>query len=419
MPGSVSDVTSASLKKRSQESALSAKRKESPFVPLAESSKGPLIVKIRGKWVNLEAWKKVHPGGMESIERFRGEDATDAFESLHSKEAINMLEKMKDISSSLSEDVKDSATSPTKPTLAFREFRNQLLKEGWFERDWKIDFFFVGLIFAMAALGTFLSYSYPLIATILIGVAMQQSGWSGHDYVHGRGKTSKVLGIGLGGLINAFSSRWWSEKHNKHHVHTNQFGVDDDIQNDPILHLWVPTKEKDVPFRAYQHLYYHIVYSFLFVSWRIQSFQTAWRQRDFLELSLMAINYFWLLCLPVYVSIPSVILGGWLVAEIVTATHQSEEIIEGMSFHFVEDQFRTTRDVTSNSVIMNYLWGGMQYQLEHHLFPTMPKYRYPALIPKLKDFAKKNGLDYRTAGVFEMLWMNYETMRKFAVTKST
>ena len=49
---------------------------------------------------------------------------------------------------------------------------------------------------------------------------------------------------------------------------------------------------------------------------------------------------------------------------------------------FVHAQFRSTRDAVCSNPFSEWLWGGMQYQLEHHLFPTMPRYRYPALVPR-------------------------------------
>lgn len=377
----------------------------------------PLLVKIGDKWVNLDVWKRVHPGGGASLERFQGEDATEAFASLHSKEAFNMLEKMKNVESSVPASVVKGVTPPTPATIAFREFQAQLIKDGWFERTWAWDIFYVLSITVMSIIGTYISYSHPYIATILIGVAMQQAGWIGHDYVHGRGKFATVFGCAIGCLFNGFSGRWWSDKHNKHHVHTNQVGIDDDIQNDPILHLYIPEADKDHPLRPYQHMYYHLVYAGLYVSWRIQSIQWNMAHTNKIEVALISLNYIWLLCLPVKVAVMSIILAGWLVAEVVTATHQSEDMIDGPSFSFVDDQFNTTRDVEIDNFFVNWLWGGMQFQLEHHLFPTMPKYRYAALRPILKEFAKKAGVQYRTANLKEILIMNYETMRKFADTK--
>lgn len=268
----------------------------------------PLLIKIGDKWINIETWKKSHPGGALCLERFRGQDATEAFESLHSKEAFSMVEKMRNVEHTVTPKMLKELQKPNKSSLAFREFRLKLEKEGWYERNWFFDTFYVGMIVLLSIVGSIISYQHPYIAIVLIGVAMQQAGWVAHDYVHGRGTISKVLGICVGAFCNGFSSRWWSEKHNKHHVHTNQFGIDDDIQNDPILHLWVPEPEKDHSLRAYQHIYYHIVYSFLYVSWRIQSIQYSWSTMNLLEIFMISINYLWLLCLPVQVSIGSIIL---------------------------------------------------------------------------------------------------------------
>jgi len=304
--------------------------------------------------------------------------------------------------------------APNQATLVFRKFRAELVAQGWFVRSWAWDFFYVFSVFFCCGVGTMLSTTYPTIAIGFIGLGMLQAGWIAHDYVHGRGTLSFIFGRALGGLVNGFSPTWWSDKHNTHHVHTNQMGIDEDIANDPILHLWIPHESQDFFLRRFQHFYYHIVYAFLYVSWRIQSFQWSWARGYKLELALLAVNYAWLLSLPLKVSICSVLLGGWLVAEIVTATHQSEEILSTASYTFVDDQFRTTRDVYSDSVLFNYLWGGMQHQLEHHLFPTMPKYRYASLVPLVRKFAAENGLEYRASSAAEIFMLNYQTMKKYA-----
>ena len=57
----------------------------------------------------------------------------------------------------------------------------------------------------------------------------------------------------------------------------------------------------------------------------------------------------------------------------------------------------------------------MQYQLEHHLFPTMPRYNYPAMRPRIHQFAKENGMQYHVSGVLEIVKMNYDVMKKNAL----
>lgn len=62
---------------------------------------------------------------------------------------------------------------------------------------------------------------------------------------------------------------------------------------------------------------------------------------------------------------------------------------------YVESQFRSTRDFVCSNPGLEYLAGGMNYQLEHHLFPTMPRYMYPKLVPVIKKFAAENNLPYK------------------------
>src|ERR1700733_5150711 len=102
-------------------------------------------------------------------------------------------------------------------------------------------------------------------------------------------------------------------------------GVDDDIANEPVFYLFYPDPANDTPLRKYQHLYMVPAYSFLYVSWRIQSLQYAYKHANMKEMALICANYAWLAMLPPIVAIGSVLLGGLLVAIVVTASHQSEE----------------------------------------------------------------------------------------------
>jgi len=63
-----------------------------------------------------------------------------------------------------------------------------------------------------------------------------------------------------------------------------------------------------------------------------------------------------------------------------------------------------------------WLWGGMQYQLEHHLFPAMPRSKYPKLRSILKKFAEDTKVPggYRESGEFEILKMNWNLYRDVA-----
>merc|ERR1712146_7277 len=86
-------------------------------------------------------------------------------------------------------------------------------------------------------------------------------------------------------------TEWWSHKHNTHHAFPNRLEMDADIHMEPILHLWFPSRDKDVWWRRFQHHYYVVVYSLLYVSWRMQSIQFLLGSKDKLESALVALGY--------------------------------------------------------------------------------------------------------------------------------
>ena len=367
------------------------------------------VINIDGKSYDCTSWRHSHPGGAELIDKFNNADATDVFYAFHSKKALDQLQRMR------------SAPAPPKSqeeiTIKFQQFRKQMVEEGYFDRIWWKDFCYnLAPMFACAILGTYLARSNPIIATLLLGVAWQQAGWLGHDYHHGRGDASQLLGYALGGCVNGFSSRWWNHKHNTHHAFPNRKEVDSDIHNEPILHLWFPDQSKDVWFRKYQHYYYQFVYAFLYVAWRMQSIQFALSSKNWVERGLIALNYAFLLSLPWKVALGSVLLGGWLVAIVVTANHQTEDILENDApYNFVRDQLNTTRGVHCSDPITEFLFGGMQYQVEHHLFPFMPRYNFPAVRVRVNKFCEENGLQHHISGVADIMKMNYDVIKQRAL----
>ena len=224
-------------------------------------------------------------------------------------------------------------------------------------------------------------------------------------------------------------------KHNTHHVFTNYIGVDADIENDPVFHLFHPEEKDDTLFRKMQHWYFVPVASLLYFSWRTQSMMNALQTRQYKELTFFVFNYIWLYNLGWAVALGSIYFGGMLVALIVTATHQSEEMVDvgagptadGAAsesspsvpehYSFCEGQFATTRDAITSDFFTEWVWGGMQYQLEHHLFPTMPKYYYSRVAPMVKAWAAENGMDYRADTQCQIWARNFQTLKHFAGDK--
>jgi fatty acid desaturase len=251
---------------------------------------------------------------------------------------------------------------------------------------------------------------------------MTNAGWLGHDYVHGVDDFSIKM-RNFAAVAAGLDPIWWSDKHNKHHALTNEMGVDEDIATDPFLYQWPPAPENDSPLRKIQHLIFYIPFSFLFALWRVDSLKVVIdaieqkRPNAKSELYSLLIHYAVLLTLfPVHVWVPAVFMSGLVSALIVTPTHQSEELFEDHPSDWVTAQFRSTRNAVMTNPFSEWLWGGMQYQLEHHLFPSMPRAKYPLLRERMMEFAAANNIPggYRESGEWEILKMNWELYKRVA-----
>jgi len=368
------------------------------------------VVAIDGEWYDFAKFAKVHPGGKKILEHFDGEDGTDAFFALHSDKAVKQLKNMKPIES------KRPIPEPTKIDKSFRQFRDKLKADGWWDREPLMEALLLIPILAAIVWGTVYSYTYPVCSMLAIGVAMTQAGWLGHDLTHARNSSyTKAIEKVISGTINGFDAMWWSRKHNTHHVFTNHIGIDPDIDMMPILFLMAPTKAMDTHLRKYQEYYAVPAYASLFLLWRWQSFWYAWDMNDKKSLMYMLPGYIWLMCLPMLVSFGSIVIGGFFAGMVVVQSHENEEMTDAEHKKtFIVAQFDGTADIECSDPVTEYMFGGMQYQLTHHLFPSLPRYKYARLQPIVIQWAKDNGLVYKKDGVIATCRKHFAMLRRNA-----
>jgi fatty acid desaturase len=369
------------------------------------------VIRIDDDSVDLTQWRHKHPGGAQLLDLFHGKDATDAFYALHSKEAISQFKRMP------KKAVSDQEIPRDKISRDFYAWRQQLEREGWFDRPWVGEMIrYVIPTALLLVVGWMISASHPLLAMVLLGLGMQQAGWLGHDWSHGRDTIPMIFGRFVAATSNGFSNSWWSNKHNTHHVFPNRVGIDSDVHNEPVLHLWKPSAENDVWYRRFQPLFFLGAYGFLYASWKMQSIQFVLAKPIWSERVPILVHYVLLLSMPWYVALGSIMLAGLFVAVVVTVNHQVEPMMETESeYSFVVDQYTTTRGVVCPDGFSEFFFGGMQYQLEHHLFPTMPRARYPALRPLVTKWALEHGLEHKLSGIAEIMRLNYDLICRAAV----
>ena len=360
-------------------------------------------IKISGQWYDCSRWAAAHPGGARFLHAVDGKDVTNLFYALHSfgangsTRAVELLQRLPTCNAPEAEKMESEEHENEKVCAPFDALRRKLADEGWFERSPREEAIALGGVAALCICGTLIARvgsASPLaqiLATLFIGLGMQQAGWLGHDYIHGRGWWCNMMRP-FAGVINGHSTEWWTQKHSMHHSFTNDETLDEDIMIEPVYYLRTPmeSEREDSPLRRFQHLYGFPLYALTFALWRVDSVKCIVKRKDAREAIAVLANYLWLATLPPAVSIGAVLFAGFFVGSIVTATHQSEEITTGKHLEFVEAQFKSTRDAESENAFIEWLWGGMQYQLEHHLFPSMPRYRYRELRPLLQQWAAEN-----------------------------
>lgn len=377
------------------------------------------VVRFDDKWIDLTSWRKAHPAGAHWIDAFKDLDATEPMYAFHSDKAIQMLQRLP---KAKDKDLPVDGPIPTTPLqAAFRKFRGELIEDGWFKRRYSREAWHIASWAGVLALGLGLvrrGSGLPLWARALgvfpLAIANTYAGWVAHDYVHGVDRMSNSLRH-FGAYAAGLGTTMWSDKHNMHHAKTNEVGVDEDLPGGPVLFVWPPSPENEKPWRKFQHLYLPFAYSLLFVVWRIDSVKVAWKRKLSPELLGLAVHYAWVAALiPIPAFLSAVLLSGLISATIVTVSHQNEVLQLEHNDDWVLNQFQSTRDCITATPFSEWLWGGMQYQLPHHLFPTMPRYKYRALVPLIQKFANANGIEYRTSEEFPLLRDNYGLYRNVA-----
>jgi len=248
-----------------------------------------------------------------------------------------------------------------------------------------------------------------------------------HDANHGSYSASERINNLLGLSLNALggNSFIWKFKHNViHHTYPNVDGVDDDIAKSPFIRMC--STQPWMPAHRVQHIYTPVLYAISSILWVLfQDFEKYFRRKiNQTALAEMKPNdhlIFWLskvLYIFFYVVIPVIMIGWtkWLLFFLslhiglgftLAIVFQLAHVVEETTFEFapldettrIENewaihQVKTTSNFSPNSLVISWLVGGLNYQVEHHLFPRVSHVHYPALSKIVKEQCKEFDLPY-------------------------
>lgn len=220
----------------------------------------------------------------------------------------------------------------------------------------------------------------------------------------------------LSQVVMGYCTNWWRHKHNVlHHNFVNYVGVDMDIGTDPILYF---VKNRGQTWnRRFQHIYYLIIFSLLHISWRIQSIMSVIREPTFARVMAQIFNLYLLSYFGIFNVIVGSMITGFIMGFVVTLNHSAETVhYDNNNYSFLIRTLQSTTNVIGLSPILSYLFGGMQYQVEHHLFPTFPRYNYSKIRFHFKKFCKLHNLPYKEDTLYNLAGKLYQHFKQCSIS---
>jgi len=226
---------------------------------------------------------------------------------------------------------------------------------------------------------------------------------SGHRALAGNMKIDRLIQVFLFTLGLSASSSFWNNQHNKHHAATQEMEHDIDLNTLPLIAFNDRTAKQGNKFlMRIQCLTFVPAQLLLFYLWKFTHTRHMFRTRNYLELVSALSNH--LIDLYIHRSLGllgylTVLAVGWsfgglYLASIFSLNHTHKPVAEKFA---QRDWVRRAALHTTNlhpTWFNTWFVGYLNFQVEHHLFPTMPHPRLPYIAPKVKALLQKHNVDY-------------------------
>lgn len=236
---------------------------------------------------------------------------------------------------------------------------------------------------------------------------------AGHHQIFGSAKRDAIIGY-ISTFLVGGSLKYWVSKHNEHHAHPNHEDMDPDIEI-PILAFSPNQALQKKGLQRFivkrQHWFFFFVLCLSGYSLRQQSVKYCLRQplrKVWLDLTLIVAHYVVLIAilvtfLPLWVAILFFFLHeltwGLYMGMVFAPNHKGMLIIgKDEKIDFLREQVLTSRNLISHP-FTDFVYGGLNYQVEHHLFPNMPSNNLRKANVLVKQFCKEKSIPYHETSI--------------------
>ena len=267
---------------------------------------------------------------------------------------------------------------------------------------------------------------YQLILAALLGVVLAQFGFLGHEAAHQQvfdsPKWNQWVGRILAGLCTGLSYGWWMDKHNRHHANPNKEGEDPDVASRVLVFTpeasdrrtgWAASLAKRqgfyfLPLLFFEGLSLHVA-SIRALTTR-PALKQRWPELAFLTVRHVGYVVFLFVVLPpgmavgffaVQVGVFGFLLGGAFAPNHIgmpTVPHNAD-------IDFLRRQVLMSRNVRGG-ILVHFFMGGLEYQVEHHLFPRAARPNLPQLRGIVRHYCERYDVTYTETS----LWQAFKTL---------
>lgn len=262
---------------------------------------------------------------------------------------------------------------------------------------------------------------WQLFTAAVLAIVFTQIAFLGHDAAHRQifvsGRWNDWISLILGDLLVGMSYGWWQHKHTRHHANPNKMGSDPDIELPVIAVTPESAAREHSPLiswlRAHQGLAFFPILLLEGLSLHASSVRRVFtrgrlerRSVEIVFLSVRMIGYLVLVFLVLSPGIAFVFLAvqlglfGFYMGVAFAPNHKGMPVVpSGVTLDFLRRQVMMSRDV-SGSRFVDVLLGGLNYQVEHHLFPSMPRPHLRRAAPVVEAYCRELGVPYTRIGLF-------------------
>ncbi len=277
-----------------------------------------------------------------------------------------------------------------------------------------------GLAAVVASLSVFARYHHPaalILNGMFLGILSVEIGFLTHDAAHRalfeRRWMNELTGLVVTDVLNGVSFGWYLQLHRGHHAHSHR------EMDDPDLELWrklfAISPESAAQARGirrwmvrFQGPLFLAGLPALAFNTKILSAMFLIRQRSqwrLLETGLLAIHYaayFWFFfhfltpALACTVIVIHQIVSGLHFSAVLLTNHFGLPFLDDQSVSWLERQTRTSRNIRTHP-LLEFLFGSLNHQVEHHLFPQISRYHLRRAVPLVREFCREYSLPYHEA----------------------